>query len=330
MEPKHDMVMLDFGAYPDGVAQTPPGDSRIGLAGCPIHPHAEGETTESETEMKHGEVTSAAGGFFSAPDWVFDLDDIDTYTKLTLLYLYRRADKDYKCFPAAKRACTDLGCSKPRLLESIANLEAAGLLVVTRSKKPDGSNAPNNYFLPIRLKKRQAGEGSKAYHHGKRSAQGDGKPNCPEGHTGSEGHTYNNHCVSPNGSTRESVENPNAAETPTGSEDGPADNSSPAKEKPRAASKAVSVALCQACQEAWGGAFGGVFPFGRLRKALGPLRRLHGESDIEAGFKRYLSEVEPRYASPEGFVSKAGTYIAGRPNGAPAMVDDFESRLAGQ
>lgn len=326
MGTEHDMIAPDTGA--NGASQPP--DSHHALAGCPIQLTAESEVTEIKVTMKHGEVASEAGGFFCAPNWVFDLTDIDAHAKLTLLYLYRRADTDCRCFPSMGRASKDLGCSKPRVIESIRQLEAAGLVIVTRGKRADGGNAPNSYFLPIKPKKHVGGTVNALDRDGKPGCSGDGKPGLPEGHTILEGHIYNNTNASPTGSALDTEHPCNA-----GSQSAKSTREvSSACEKRHARRNPVPPWLCKACCDAWTAAYGGVLNFGRVRRALHPLMALYDADDIARGFAKYVAHTSQQYASPEAFVAKAGVWIKGHvgglgvgeaANGAPDDIDDIDA-----
>jgi hypothetical protein len=95
-------------------------------------------------------IEMECGNWFAAPNSVFDREDLDTYDKLLLIYFYRRANAEAQSFPGLTRAAKDIGCTKPRVIKSVATLERLGLLTVERKKRPDGGDAPNLYTLPCK------------------------------------------------------------------------------------------------------------------------------------------------------------------------------------
>jgi hypothetical protein len=61
--------------------------------------------------------------------------------------LHRHADKDATAFPSRSRIAKYVGCSISTLDRALKDLEAAGVVTVTRRKRPDGSWTSNLYLL---------------------------------------------------------------------------------------------------------------------------------------------------------------------------------------
>src|SRR5690625_861307 len=87
-------------------------------------------------------------GWFAAPNWIFDRDDLRSTDKLVFLYLCRRAGADGRSWPSIRRMADDVGMSRNTVRSAIERLEQAGLLV--REARTSESGDADSYVYKIR------------------------------------------------------------------------------------------------------------------------------------------------------------------------------------
>src|SRR3990172_8155463 len=82
------------------------------------------------------------GGYFKAPDFIFDLP-LSEHAKLIVLYLCRRSDSQGLSFPSLERIGKDCSIkSRTTSIKALKELYKAGLIIKDNSKR-----ASNTYQL---------------------------------------------------------------------------------------------------------------------------------------------------------------------------------------
>jgi hypothetical protein len=72
-----------------------------------------------------------------------------------------------------------------------------------------------------------------------------------------------------------------------------------------------NIPLIKAMVDVWARAMGGPITWGRVSNSVKELVKLYPDDEILIGWKKYLREENPRYASPESFATRPVLWIRG-------------------
>src|SRR5262245_34944231 len=92
------------------------------------------------------------GGFTQVPNFILKDPNLSIGAKVTYAMFLSYAWHNDSCFPGQERLATDMGISRPRVTQLIAELKSAGLITIQRR----GLGKTNLYKIHFRVKaKRQ-------------------------------------------------------------------------------------------------------------------------------------------------------------------------------
>lgn len=86
-------------------------------------------------------------GWFAAPNWIFERQDLLHTDKLVYLYLCRRAGPDGSSWPSIRRIAKDTGLTPNTVRSALQRLEQAGLLMKQPRRSEHGDADTHLYTL---------------------------------------------------------------------------------------------------------------------------------------------------------------------------------------
>ncbi len=93
------------------------------------------------------------GGFTQVPNFILKDGSLSLGAKVSYAMFLHYAWNNDSCFPGQDRLAKDMGMSRSRVTEYIGELEAAGLVAITRR----GQGKTNLYTIKFVVKKRAGG-----------------------------------------------------------------------------------------------------------------------------------------------------------------------------
>jgi hypothetical protein len=95
------------------------------------------------------------GGFTQVPNFILKDSKLSVGAKVVYAMFISYAWHNDSCFPGQERLATDMGMTRPRVTQLIAELQRFGLVTIQRR----GQGKTNLYTIHFRVKSPQGGKG---------------------------------------------------------------------------------------------------------------------------------------------------------------------------